>query len=254
MYEGRGCWDTAVVLGLNRDHNAWPFVNGTEVDDSGWSVGKEALWMRDAVYTHAGLPGVWEKEGWVRVGKQAVIGYARREGAGINAGRVFEQEEEEWFVNMLTEEAAKENVQVEIWKEEAEWKEQVRRAERADVIIGIHGANLVNAWWVRPFGGIVEIMPEKYWSECYTGGGNAGLRGWRWRTGVKEEDCEHADCAKFEKYRADVVRIDQGKDGLREMVKQAVAYVKERKTWAAKGGAEVRWDAKRELWVRVQRE
>lgn len=54
---------------------------------------------------------------------------------------------------------------------------QVGVARRAGLVIGIHGANLVNCAWVPAGGALIELIPHGYrWTSWYEAGGNAGLR------------------------------------------------------------------------------
>lgn len=252
-YEAEGCWKEAIVLGLRGSHNVWPFANATNVDLEGREIGMEAVWVKDAVYAASGIDKVF-RNGQIAIGRR-IVAYAKRVGLGINTGRVFGDEDEIWMENMLRVECAKRNVSLEVWDALGSFEEQVRRAERAGVVIGIHGANLVNSWFVRPFGGLVEIAPRGVNSTCYVGGSNAGLRYWRWES--KEwgdgEDCnsEDEDCSK--KIRARRMKIGgvEGKEKLRGIVREAVEYlVQMHETAGRVGGYYVKYDEEKEVYVR----
>lgn len=54
---------------------------------------------------------------------------------------------------------------------------QVGHARRAGIVIGIHGANLVNSAFVPAGGALLEVIPHGYrWPGWYEAGSNTGLR------------------------------------------------------------------------------
>lgn len=56
-------------------------------------------------------------------------------------------------------------------------EEQVGVARRAGLVVGVHGANLVNSVFVPAGGALLELLPHAYrWPGWYEAGGNAGLR------------------------------------------------------------------------------
>ena len=56
---------------------------------------------------------------------------------------------------------------------------QTGRFAALGVLVGIHGANLVIAVFMRPLYGMVEIFHARVASPCYVAGLNSGLRYWK---------------------------------------------------------------------------
>lgn len=254
-YGAGGCWKEAVVLGLRGSHNVWPFANVSDVDLMGKEIGKEAVWVKDAVYRAVGAGGVFQNEK-MALGKR-VLGYAKRVGRGHNSGRVFGKEDEIWMENMLSEECRRTNVTLEVWETLGSFEEQVKRAERAGVVVGIHGAKLVNSWFVRPFGGLVEIIPKNVNSTCYVGGSNSGLRYWRWESTEygHGEECKPEDddktCRGLNRARGVGIGGKGEKERLRGMVREALEYLKGmHENVEGSGGIQVRYDELKEVYFR----
>lgn len=191
------CAHSAVLLGMRGHHNIWPFANGTAVSTAGDSVPAQAVAFRRAVYdefnvTATRLPPLPRRaDGNVFVKRFAfdppplVVGYSRRHseplpppgGRLVKNWRRFSPEDEEWFRGMLRGEAARAGAdyrEVEITSSMS-FGDQARWFAGVGLVVGIHGANLVNAMFAPPFSGLIEVMPGGHESLCYVGGENSGL-------------------------------------------------------------------------------
>lgn len=252
------CGKRVVMLGRYGDINAWPFVNASQVPPGGWHVPVAAVRLKQAVYREMGVAGVWEREpkgdgegdgeGGVMRAVPMVVGYARRmgrdalegEGGGslsgnVKAGsteRVFTREDEEWFGAMLREEVGRRGVELrEFMAVPSEtFGQQVRRMAGVGLVVGIHGANLVNGLWVRPWGGLVEVFPYGAASRCYWGGMNGGLRYWSWEAGESFDafrcDERKLECRLQLRNRNVYLGKEGDRDGVRAMVAHAVDWLK----------------------------
>ncbi|KAA8496046.1 hypothetical protein FVE85_2201 [Porphyridium purpureum] len=59
--------------------------------------------------------------------------------------------------------------------EKKSFKEQVRMMRSSGLVIGIHGANLVNTIFMPPLSAVLEIFPFHYKRRYYLGGSNSGV-------------------------------------------------------------------------------
>lgn len=195
------CIRNAVQMGFFGDVNAWPFANGSEVALDGRSVPAEALQVREAVYRASGVESLEigsAHNGSLRKTLRTpplVVRYARRMGRedlsdavgnnvkGESIGRVFTVEDEKWFGKMLREEVEGRGLELRVGKTRntETFAEQVRAMADVGLVIGIHGANLVNSMFMPPFGGMVEIFPYGAVSRCYQAGMNSGLAYWTYQ-------------------------------------------------------------------------
>lgn len=240
------CMRRAVMLGNYGDINAWPFVNDSVLD--GKSVGIDAVEFRDVVYKQAGLPGVWN--GRRLRTPPMVLGYAKRM-SGVEGGtnvknesvsRSFGPEDEEWVDSMLREEAERGGVEYRSWVmgNGETFEKQVERMVEVGVVFGVHGANLVNGMFVRPFGGLVEVFPRGGWSRCYMEGMGSGLR--YWSKEMEEGEGERCNLnileCKISMRNRRVVIGDADKEVLRSMVREAVEWL----GFVNSAGGRVRFD------------
>lgn len=241
------CLRNAVQLGFFGDINVWPFANDTSIAPNGRSVPVTAVQLKDAVYRAAGVPAVRVESS---DGKERfripplVVGYARRMGEAdladvvgdnvkaVSAARVFTREDEAWFAHMLREEVEARGVELREFttKNTESFEEQIRNVVGLGVVVGIHGANLVNAMFARPFAGVVEIFPFGEHSRCYYAGMNSGMAYW----GLEATEsaggfrCDERVLECRLRYRNLEVCLGEGGDRerLRGLVREAVAYLK----------------------------
>ncbi|KAI0558177.1 hypothetical protein FGB62_229g06 [Gracilaria domingensis] len=225
------CLRNAVLLGRRGHYNVWPFPNKTEVPLHGFSVPLDAVRFKRSVYDGLGidarLPQVLKPVGIHSVSEPPPfsIGYAKRDGRlgsdGYYRGgamRKFFEADEEWFVAMLRNETQASGAELIIIppKRRESLKEQVTDVIRVGFLIGIHGANLVNAIFMHPFGVLMEILPKNATEECYIAGANSGLKYLR------------MECSKEVDPRQRGVDISTRKDRkrIRLLVKQGMEHLK----------------------------
>lgn len=218
------CMRTAVLLGDRGNVNLWPFPNGTAVSRAGRAVPEEAVFFRRAIYNEFSIPTRLpraRRESMTFELPPLVVGYSRRgaekdpkQGEYLRGPvRRFSQADDTWFVRMLRAEARRRGVEVReirvTGRESVE--EQVRLFADVGFVVGIHGANLVNAMFVRPFGAVMEIHPGGSVLECYMAGANSGLAYFNHeaeKATPEESNCPpwNHDCWKY--FRERRVKID----------------------------------------------
>lgn len=226
-----GCWKGAVVvMGIRAHVNLWPFLNATDVPVDGMSVPKSAVRFKQRFYDEFGIGGKRiEDEGMEERNQELVselpplmVGYSRRlgiedsVGLRVHAGgttRRFSKEDEEWFGGMLKEECERGGVGLKVFTitGEESLRDQVNNIVDVGFLVGIHGANLVNGVFVRPFGSLLEIQPNGSTSSCYIAGANSGLAYWKHETSVRatmeESGCEPDDEHCRTKLRQRLVKV-----------------------------------------------
>lgn len=248
--QGVTCASTAVLMGKRSDVFVWPFASAqTEIATNGTRVPIEALSFRAFAYGAAGVPTGLSRAALARGAMQAVgrlvvdlpprvVGYARRNREGdateeepVQKGttRRFSDADERWFVSMLREEARAAGMRFVTVQtgEHMQLSGQIRAYADVGVMAGIHGANLVNTAFMKPFGALVEVANVPF--RCYRGGMNSGL----WfasykpvRVASKEESaCVDEPCASDLNHRR--VLVDGGEDrrALRRLVRDGTRHV-----------------------------
>lgn len=186
------CVRNPVLMGQRGHVNVWPFPNATAVVTDGSAAPKDAVDFRTDVYDALGIQTsaiTRDTRGAVQTiaPPPLIVAYARRAGRssvigmGVHAAgtvRRFSKLDETWFSAMLREETEKRNVKLQVFTTSANdtFEYQVRQMEQVGFVVGIHGANLANCIFMRPFGAIMEIFPAKMFSSCYIAGSNSGLR------------------------------------------------------------------------------
>lgn len=221
------CTHSAVLLGPLPSDTEWAFMGGRAVDEwpfikengsvaysSNGTVPVEAIVMRKAVYKFASIDTIISDELLsIRDGSDAPsetlldlpprrLVYSRRNkqrdpkpGGFIQKGttRRFSDPDEEWFIGMLYYNAQKLNFSVGVAEtpEGTRFGTQVKMYRKGGVIVGIHGANLMNAMFAPAFSVLVEIAAHQL--RCYIRGGNAGL-GYISYKPVKDASVEESFC------------------------------------------------------------
>lgn len=244
------CAKSAVLLGDRGDINLWPFANGTAVSLDGNVVSAESVAFRRAMYDEVGittrLPPL--VQGGAIMPSTAkvdlpplVLGYARRDSMPdpVNEAfvrkttRRFNDADDAWFVGMLREECHRHGVQYKEFKLRGNesFADQVRLFEGIGFVVGIHGANLVNAIFMRPFGALLEVLPGGLGIECYVAGANTGLA--YFLHNAEKATAEETFCPKWDKicwklFRNRRVKIESQQDrvGVRGQVRAGLAHVK----------------------------
>ena len=177
----RICVRNPVLLGRRGHINVWPFPNASAVVEDATAVPVSAVRFREDVYAALKLAGVARNPVIKRTldapasGEDAaarlslpprVLGYARRAGrAAFVSGNVhaagtvrrFGPDDEAWFTGMLREETASAGFKLRDLTPSGDetLEAQAGRFAALGVLVGIHGANLVNAVFMRPLSGMV---------------------------------------------------------------------------------------------------
>lgn len=241
-YQDAICGKNSVIHGMLGHVNAWPFRNASDIDIYGTTVAEDAVNFKRAAYqafdmSH-GLPPQG-KHGVVQL-PPLTVGYARRLGAdavgsnvhAIGTRRRFREDDEKWFLQMLHNETENAHVRLNVFTTQATdaLREQVRNIGQVGFLVGIHGANLVNAIFMQPFGAMLEIFPKGVASSCYVGGSNSGLGYFRFESSdaasAEESGCgNNARCMILKRQR--LVKIGRAEDRvrLREQVRKGIAHL-----------------------------
>lgn len=244
------CAQSAVLLGNRGNVNLWPFANGSALSHKGDSVPDAAVTFRRAFYKEFGITarlpvvpnGPMKDSAHMMFDlPPLILLYARRnarkdpkKGKPITgATRRFSDADELWFGKMLREEGSRVGVKVrELRLRGGENLEtQVRAYESAGLVVGIHGANLVNAMFTRPFAGLLEIFPGGAILNCYRAGANAGLAYWMHeaeKATPEESHCGgwHKDCWKVFRQRRVKIDHERHRSEIREKIKMGLRYLK----------------------------
>lgn len=243
------CMRNAILIGKRRALALWPYPNVTDTTSpDGLAVHVESIASRRAAYDYADIPtALPDLPGGTRSSPPAsafsdlpgkVIGYARRNslpdpppGAKIMDGttRRFSDADEEWFVSMLKQQAADRGYEYRTLQpsENMTFEEQVRMFADVGIVVGIHGANFVNAIFSRPFSAILEILAVD--SPCYIAGANSGLRYWRYepkrRATVEESHCRTRSCKSNPKMHRVVIDDPDDRRAIPKLVGEMIDYI-----------------------------
>lgn len=263
----------------------WPFtgVNGTVSYGVNSSVPLEALVFRRVLYKQASLKTLLPESLLLsgRVGytppkkllldlPPLTLSYARRNnGSDPLPGethplhgpvRRFSDADEEWFETMLRRIANKHTFTYTRIQPTAQvaLAKQTEMFLNSGMIVGLHGANLLNAASAPAFSVLAEIANHE--TRCYVNGGNAGLAFMSYRPvrtpGQDESKCPRKGelgflCRLHKAWRP--VVIDQGRDRqmIESMVEHGVRHVKRlHKRFGGLGGVPVVYDAERAVyWI-----
>lgn len=97
------------------------------------------------------------------------------------------------------------------------------------VVVGIHGANLVNALFMHPFGALVELSNDD--AQCYFKGANSGLSYWHFKpsrvASVKESFCHprNGKCRASVRNRRIMMENESDRDRVEGIVGTAIERV-----------------------------
>ena len=253
----RICLRNPVLLGRRGHISVWPFPNASVVVEDATAVPVSAVHFREDVYAALKLAGVARNPVIKRTldapasGEDAVarlslptrvLGYARRAGrAAFVSGNVhaagtvrrFGPDDEAWFTGMLREETASAGFKLRDFTPSGDetLKAQAGRFAALGVLVGIHGANLVNAVFMRPLSGMVDIFPARVASPCYVAGLKSGLRYWK-HVATEMASPEESGCSQYKKRcwllpRQRMVKIATREDrtAIRQLVRDAIEHV-----------------------------
>lgn len=206
------------------------------------------------------------------------LGYARRNrdtrrdpkpGQYIRGrARRFSDADEQWFISMLSTIVHRHNlsqnsVLILEPKEHTPFAQQVLAYKDVGILVGIHGANLVNALFMHPFTGLVELAND--YTKCYIRGGNAGLNYWHFIpsriASVEESFCgpENKKCLNHMRNRRIMIDGKEDREKVQSIVDFAVGrIVRFRRMFEHLGGVPVvynRRTAEYEIdWSMVRKE
>lgn len=213
----------------------------------------ESLAFRVASYNHANLStyiprvlvhGIYSAptETWADL-PPLVLGYARRNteavrdpapGHYVTGGpiRRLSDADEAWLISMLGNETRQAGMEFRVIEttRNMPMQEQVSIFHGTGVVVGLHGANLVNAMFMPPFSALVEISPINM--PCYNGGMNSGLVAWRVITNrvasPEESACPpwHVRCKTDRLERRVLVDEQDVRARVEYAVRQAIAHVR----------------------------
>lgn len=179
-----------------------------------------------------------------------IILYARRDPRPEQTSRRLSEDDETWLLELLHIEALRHSMHLKIVDsqdmETVSFPDQVRNFNGVGVIVGLHGANLMNSIFAPAFSALVEITNLPL--TCYVNGANSGLAYWsyrparagsveesecgRLRGGIEEEEEEIRErvnrCVRNVNWRRVVLEERGGdRERVRDMVRQAMKYVLE---------------------------
>lgn len=148
--------------------------------------------------------------------------------------RRFSDADEHWFVDMLQAMAKKYGLSYEVLQPSGKtpFAEQVAMYKNSGVIVGIHGANLMNVVFAPAFATIVEVGNTPV--QCYISGGNSGLAYMMYQT-VHEASAEESwcpkhgvegdNCEKYINWRRVMVSTEHDRSELTKDVGLAIDYL-----------------------------
>lgn len=262
------CGRTTVLLGLRGDVNVWPFATGAnvmlkETHEAGSSVPAEAVAWRAATYAAAGIRTVLPTAGGAGVATgwsdlpPLSIGYARRgvvsdprpgEPIPIGQARRVSRADDAWLTAMLRTEATRNGMSFATLETPEDFPpaRQVRLYRAAGVVVGLHGANLLNAIFAPPFAALVEIANGNML--CYKAAANSGLASWTFIpsriASPREAACAPADvrCNIDVVHRRVLLHLPADRARLRGAVRTAIAHVlRVRRAFAHLGAVPIRY-------------
>lgn len=251
------CSRSAVFIGP-RDTREWPFASyesyryysGDNKHKSiSTSVPVEAILFKAAIYHAHNLSTILHTSSLLRSDTRTLpeqllldlpplsIGYARRN-RDVNPDpstpsaaffvngttRRFSDADEAWFVHMLQSKCRVWGLSFDVLEtpKDIPVVAQIEMFKRTGFVVGIHGANLVNAIVMHSFGALLELSNHE--SQCYFKGAHSGLNYWFFQPShiatPRESFCSPAQvrCWKNPKHRR--IHIDNRKD--RERITELV--------------------------------
>lgn len=260
------CANAALVMGRRADVFQWAFPNAlTDISLNGTSAPLESLLFRRAAYKAAGVQSLTSE--MANIGEEGTavtrlfdlpplaIGYARRNvevdfGKGETqqgTTRRFSDADEVWFSKMLCDEAKGSNMSFKTIQtpQEMALMEQVHEFASVGILAGVHGANLVNSIFTKPFSALLEVANLQF--PCYRGGMNSGL----WFESYKpervgsasESGCGGEPCQSDLNHRRVLISSRNDRAELRRIVRSAIRHVRSlHARFGRLGGIPARYD------------
>ncbi|KAI0567279.1 Glycosyltransferase 61 [Gracilaria domingensis] len=234
------CVRRSILLGREARIDAFPFFNDTPVwrpedliSDSHWPViPQDALWLRNAVLTEAGLgslatsvvDGVEQFE-HIRLPPRRV-GFLER---SPRSKRRLTPSGKMWLENTLEELCKKHGMEYKHIRTSGamSFKEQVNQLQSIGLAVGIHGANMVNTVFMPTAGALFEIFPWRYVRYYYASGSNSGLRySFHEPERGYDRNCSFTSPTCFMKYRESVIYLTESdREVIHKRLESAIMYI-----------------------------
>lgn len=232
------CANNAIIPGPRSALDDWPFFpSQPSLSTESILVSPLALSFRRAAYEYARIPSFLNNFVYnSKVSKSDIprmqIMYAKR-GGRWQGRRTLTSGDEIWLNNTLHSQGMEVKTVIVNDYKSITFAEQVRAFQNSGMVVGVHGANLVNAMFVPPFGALVEIVPrggdgDVQWRRCYEGGMNSGLRHWRVLAGEYATNGIERMSGGQEWVKSGEVRVSEGLDRIKveNAIKEASEYIK----------------------------
>lgn len=234
------CIKRGIVLGREGRVDSFPFFNDSDIwlpshqmDDSHWPViPHDSLWVREVMMQASRLPSV---------GKYTGPGINHFESIPVPPRRVgFLQRSEKsrrrlpvrsklWLDITLAELSAEHGMELVYIRAKASQSlaEQVKAVHGLGMVLGLHGANIVNSMFVPAGGALFEIFPWRYVRYYYAAGGNAGLRySFHEPEGGIERNCSFSSRTCFMRYRESLILLtSEDREQIRARIDKAMSYI-----------------------------
>lgn len=176
---------------------------------------------------------------------KAAIGYARRTGPDdddestsyVNGtARRFSKRDESWLVRMLHDEASRASTLTDRitvttlhTPRNVAFSSQLQSFFDVGIIVGIHGANLLNVLFTPSFSSLVEITGVSL--QCYIYGANSGLSYWMYesmlKASTKQSRCgpNHHMCLNSINHRRIMIETERDRNEIRNRVRMGIDRV-----------------------------
>lgn len=234
------CIKRGILLGREGRVDAFPFFNDTDVwhpfdqkDDTHVPViPHDSLWLREVMRQAAGLPSVGKYEGPLIGNFTSIpvpprrIGFLQR---SPRSRRRLSRKDLDWFERMTQELCTKYNFKFEPMRTSSAQTliDQVQMVSDLGMVVGLHGANIVNSMFIAPAGALFEIFPWRYVRYYYAAGGNAGLRySFHEPEGGVDKKCSFESRTCFMKYRESLILLTDGdRAAIRARIEKSMRYI-----------------------------
>lgn len=234
------CIRRGIVLGREGRVDSFPFFNDSDVwlprhqlSDSHWPViPHDSLWVREVTMQASGLPSVGKYNGpginhfeSIRVPPRRV-GFLQR---SVRSRRRLTSQGKVWFDDTLVELCEKHQMELVYVRANGTQSlvEQVKDVHGLGMVVGLHGANIVNSMFVPAGGALFEIFPWRYVRFYYAAGGNAGLRySFHEPEGGHDRHCSFKSRWCFMLYReSKILLTNEDREQIRSRIDTAMSYI-----------------------------
>lgn len=244
------CMNASILLGERYFGSMWPFAShdyamqipadlSKQVSHTeGHAVPFESTALRSSVYQDTKQESVLQSTSTTSTTlldlPPLTLTYARRysnvgtipNSATFNGTfRRFSEEDDKWFMDMLKRQTQGHGFTLQVVEQDANtpFAQQVSAFRRSGVVIGIHGANLMNAMFAPAFGALIELTAVDH--QCYIGGSNSGLQYWHVRPS-KESGMGDADFDQTRNYKPVLMDDEGDRIVLTNVVRDALTSVR----------------------------